>query len=95
VLLALRPILYLEAAVEHLKRYGTSLEELNELLQEYGYRLFRNVGARNGSHDEFFVQELSSLSQGGGFFDVLALHQADPRLQYLTLGRKRRINLGD
>jgi hypothetical protein len=28
---------------------------------------------------------LSSLSQGGGFFDVLALHQADPRLQYLTL----------
>ena len=84
MLLALRPILYVEASVEHLKRYGTSLEELDELLQEYGYRLFRNVGARNGSHDDFFVQELSSLSEGGGFFDVLALHQADPRLQYLV-----------
>jgi FkbM family methyltransferase len=85
MLLAPRPILYVEVAVEQLKRYGTSLEELNELLQENGYRLFRNIGARNGPHDEFFVQELSSLSEGGGFFDVLALHRADPRLQYLAL----------
>jgi FkbM family methyltransferase len=84
-LLALRPILYVEVAVENLKRYGTSLEELNELLHEYGYRLFKNVGARNGPHDEFFVQELYSLREGGGFFDVLALHRADPRLQYLAL----------
>jgi hypothetical protein len=83
--LALRPILYVEAAADHLKRYGASLDELDELLQEYGYRLFKNVGARNGAHDEFCVQELSSLSQGGGFFDVLALHRADPRLQYLAL----------
>jgi len=85
VLLALRPILYVEAAAAHLKRYGASLDELDELLQEYGYRFFKNVGARNGAHDEFCVQELSSLSQGGGFFDVLALHRADPRLQYLAL----------
>jgi FkbM family methyltransferase len=85
MLFALRPILYIEVAVEQLKRYDTSLEELNELLQENDYRLFRNVGARNGPHDEFSVQELSSLSEGGGFFDVLALHRADPRLQYLAL----------
>jgi FkbM family methyltransferase len=85
MLLALRPILYVEVAVEQLKRYGATLEELNELLQEHGYRLFRNVGKRNDRRDEFFVQELSSLSQGGEFFDVLALHCTDPRLQYLVV----------
>jgi hypothetical protein len=85
MILALRPIPYVEAAIEQLKRYDTSLEELNELLQEHGYRLFRNVGERNASHDEFLVQEVSSLSQGGSFFDALALHRADPRLQYLVL----------
>jgi FkbM family methyltransferase len=85
MLLTLRPILYVEVAVEQLKRYGASVEELDKILQKHGYRLFRNVGARNGAHDEFFVQELSSLSEGGNFFDVLALHREDSRLRYLLL----------
>jgi FkbM family methyltransferase len=84
-LLTLRPILYVEVAVEQLKRYGATVEELNEILQKHGYRLFRNVGARNGAHDDFVVQELSSLSEGGNFFDVLALHREDIRLRFLLL----------
>ena len=85
ILLNLRRILYVEVAGDQLKRYGASVEELNEILQTHGYRLFRNVGARNGTLDEFVVQELSSLSEGGNFFDVLALHREDPRLQHLPL----------
>ena len=85
ILLNLRPILYVEVAGDQLKRYGASVEELNEILQTHDYRLFRNVGARNGTLDEFVVQELSSLSEGGNFFDVLALHREDPRLQHLPL----------
>jgi hypothetical protein len=46
---------------------------------------FSKTLVQETAHDEFCVQELSSLSQGGGFFDVLALHRADPRLQYLAL----------
>jgi hypothetical protein len=84
-LLTLRPILYIEVAANLLKRYGASVGDLNEILETYGYRLFRNVGARNSAHDEFVVQELSSLDEGGDFFDVLALHRADPRLQHLPL----------
>ena len=85
ILLNLRPILYVEVAGDQLKRYGASVEELNEILQTHDYRLFRNVGARNGTLDEFVVQELSSLREGGNFFDVLALHREDPRLQHLPL----------
>ena len=85
ILLNLHPILYVEVAGDQLKRYGASVEELNEILQTHDYRLFRNVGARNGTLDEFVVQELSSLSEGGNFFDVLALHREDPRLQHLPL----------
>jgi hypothetical protein len=49
----------------------------------HDYRLFRNVGERNANHDNFVVAELTSLQEGGEFFDVLAIHRDDHRLEDL------------
>ena len=77
-----RPILYLEVFAQQLRRSGSSVEELNGLLKGYGYRLFRNVGDRNASHDNFIVRELCSLRDGN--YDILAIHEDDPRLRDVT-----------
>lgn len=82
-LLAAEPILYVQVVEEQLQRNASSTEELDQLLRGAGYRLFRNVGDRNGAHDNFVVAELSFLSDGGAFFDVLAIHRDDPRLETL------------
>lgn len=92
-LLTHRPILYVEVSGEQLRRSGSSINELNDLLKTYGYRLFRNIGDRNASHDDFVVRELYCLPDGGDFFDVLAIHRQDSRLHAVTgvaRGRLRR-----
>jgi FkbM family methyltransferase len=88
-----RPILFLEVAGKHLRRSSSSIEELDDLLKAHGYRLFRNVGDRNAPHDDFVVRELYTLADGGDFFDVLAIHRRDSRLQTVSRvshGRLRR-----
>jgi FkbM family methyltransferase len=95
-LLAHGPILYVEVSGEQLRRSGSSINELNDLLKTYGYRLFRNIGDRNASHDDFVVRELYCLADGGNFFDVLAIHRQDSRLQAVAgvaRGRLRRWSL--
>jgi FkbM family methyltransferase len=75
-----RPIIYLEVAEELLAKQGSTAAEIDGLLRPLGYRFFHNVGDRNGAHDKFQVQELSSLQDGGDFFDALAVHKEDDRL---------------
>jgi hypothetical protein len=84
-LLLARPILYIEVAEHLLRRNSSSIEELDALLRRFGYRFFRNVGDRNGAHDDFVANELDRLSEGGGFFDVLAIHRYDIRLNVSKL----------
>ncbi len=74
------PIIYAEVNSPLLERQGASADDLDGLLRGAGYRLFRNVGARNAPHDQFVVAELSTLAIGKRNFDVLAIHQADERL---------------
>ena len=79
-LLASCPIIYAEISHRHLRLAGSSIELLDRLLRDNGYRLFRNIGARNAAHDRFLVTELTTLAEGGDFFDVLAVHSGDDRL---------------
>jgi FkbM family methyltransferase len=79
-----RPIIYSEVADELLRRHNSSLSELDGILRNGGYRLFKNDGDRNAAHDQFYPKELTELSEGGDFFDVLAVHKGDPRLDRLV-----------
>jgi FkbM family methyltransferase len=80
-----KPILYVEVSESHLSRYGGSIGSLDSMLRKLDYRLFRNVAPRNAANDHFEARELSTLAEGGAFFDVLALPPTSPRLARLTL----------
>jgi FkbM family methyltransferase len=75
------PILYIEINNDALRRYGNSVGELDEFLSDRGYRFFRNVGDRNAAHDNYVVREIDRLTDGGPFYDLLAIHADDPRLK--------------
>ncbi|HEX3945383.1 MAG TPA: FkbM family methyltransferase [Rhizomicrobium sp.] len=79
-----RPILYAEVSARGLRKVGKSIDEFNELLQSRDYRLFRNMAPRNASSDAFEIRELAHLGEGGDFFDVLAIHRLDERLESLA-----------
>ena len=78
-----RSILYAEVSARSLRRMGHGIDDLDELLRSHDYRLFRNVAPRNAASDAFEIRELAHLSEGGEFFDVLAIHRADERLPSL------------
>ena len=80
VLRRARPVLYAEVSTSQLVRYGSSVDAFDDLLRALSYRLFKNVGDRNAAHDRFRVRELGHLSEGGDFFDVLALPRESSRL---------------
>jgi hypothetical protein len=61
-----------------------SIGSLDSTLRNLRYRLFRNVAPLNAANDHFEARELSSLAEGGAFFDVLALPPTSPRLARLT-----------
>jgi FkbM family methyltransferase len=75
-----RPILYMEVSSDQLARYRVSVHQVNDFMRRRGYRLFRNKGERNSGHDEFDLVELSDISAGGEFFDLLAIAQSDEKL---------------
>jgi FkbM family methyltransferase len=68
-----RPMIYLEINTEALARFLITTDDLQELFDTWGYRLFRNVGERNSANDAFTVEQIAHLDEGGFFFDVLAL----------------------
>jgi FkbM family methyltransferase len=93
-LLARRPIIYAEIADQLLRRCGASVFQLDALLQEHGYRYFRNVGDRNAAHDDYVVAELPTLAAGGDFFDVLAIHRDDERLERVCVASTAKADAG-
>ena len=42
------------------------------------YLFFRNTGDREAAHDNFIISPISSIEEGGPFFDVAVNHQSDP-----------------
>jgi FkbM family methyltransferase len=79
-----KPIVYAEISESQLGRYGATIADLDRTFRELKYRLFRNTGERNAANDDFTVTELGSLTEGGTFFDVLAVPDTSPRLSRLT-----------
>jgi FkbM family methyltransferase len=76
----LRPIVYAEICEGHLARYGSTISDFEHLFRDLGYRFFRNAGPRNARDDVFSPIELNNLSDGGAFFDVLAVPGDSSRL---------------
>jgi len=75
------PLLYIEIAPSLLERHGTTIQDVEAFLRLQGYSgLFRNVGERHSTNDTFQLAELPDIASGGEFFDLLAIHQDDPRL---------------
>jgi FkbM family methyltransferase len=68
-----RPILYCEISTEQLARHGTSVSDVDRFFADRRYALFRNVGARLAASDDFTIAPMTTLSEGGAFFDCLAV----------------------
>jgi FkbM family methyltransferase len=79
-----QPVVYAEVSAVQLGRYGRTVRDLNDLLLDLDYRLFRNVGPRNAAHDQFQVAELRDLFIEAPLFDVLAIPSSSPRLRHLA-----------
>ena len=75
-----RPLLYFEVAVEQMARFGINRGDVEAFLRAYDDRFFRNVGERNSTNDAFPLAELQSHSEGGAFFDVLAVPRDSARV---------------
>jgi hypothetical protein len=78
------PILYAEVNNKSLRLQGASIEDMEQLLRDRGYRFFRNVGERHAAHDDFIVAELASLPANLNNFDVLAIHAQDSRVERIA-----------
>ena len=80
VLQRTRPIVYAEVNRKALELQDASVGGMQTLFRDAGYRMFRNVGDRHASHDNFVVAELDALPTNKNNFDVMAIHRDDPRL---------------
>ena len=79
-----RPIIYCEISATNLARADASVSGLENLFRTCDYRLFRNITPRNAATDLFSAKELWDLAEGGDFFDVLAIPEGDPRIEWLV-----------
>lgn len=76
------PIIYTEINTTALKRFNTTVLDLEQPLSDLGYHFFRNIGDRNSSNDTFDLVRLAQLSDGGGFYDFIAIHKASNRYPF-------------
>ena len=79
------PILYVEINDRALIKNGSSSKELLELLKNYGYSFFRNVGYRNLNNDLFlacFMEDFNNFSLSN-IFDVLCVSNNSAVFEYL------------
>jgi FkbM family methyltransferase len=68
-----RPILYCEISTEQLARQGTAIADVDRFFAARRYVLFRNTGPRLAASDDFTIVPMTTLAEGGAFFDVLAV----------------------
>jgi FkbM family methyltransferase len=73
------PVIYAEINENALRHFGSTPDEVEALLLGWGYDFYRNAGERNSRNDAFRLAPLRRLREGGGFFDVLAIHRASSR----------------
>lgn len=71
-----KPIVYMEICNKDIKKCGGSRQEIQNLLNLYGYHFFRNIGKRHSMKKGFAIGKLPDLKTGGHFFDLLAIHSS-------------------
>ncbi len=74
------PTMLIEVDERQMDRYGSSLEGLDGLLVESGYRMFLHTGPRNADSDDFAIAEIDSLPRADELYDVLAIHRGSERI---------------
>ncbi len=68
-----RPLLYCEISIEQLERHGATVAEIDRFFADRRYALFRNTGPRLAANDDFTIARMTTLTEGGPFFDCLAV----------------------
>ena len=79
------PILYIEINDKALVKNSSSPKKLLQLLENYGYSFFRNIGYRNSNNDLYltcFLENLDSITFSN-IFDVLCVRKNSIFFQYL------------
>ncbi len=73
------PVIYFEVS-QRLTVNGAEHATFDAMLKDLGYRLFRNTGERNASHDRFSPSELPALPRFTELCDILCLHHDSARI---------------
>lgn len=73
------PVVTVEIAVHELTARGERLSEIEDVLAPLGYHFFRNLSPRNAANDSFQLGRLTSLADGGPFYDLIAVHADSTR----------------
>jgi FkbM family methyltransferase len=74
-----QPVLYFELNPPALARAGSSVRELEELLESLHYHCFVNLGPRNSATDSFRLGRIRRARDLGSFGDVLAFPRGSLR----------------
>jgi len=78
------PLMYIEINREALHRFNCNFDEIEELLNSFGFHYFKNIGARNSDNDIFNITRLNKIEDGGEFFDLLAVHPSSARYTFIA-----------
>lgn len=73
------PVLYFEFSPRTLARAGSSVRELEKLLETQQYHCFVNLGSRNSDRDDFRLGRIRRPRDIGAFGDILAFHRESRR----------------
>lgn len=74
-----KPIIYIEVNNKDLRNFGNTREDIQSILQSFGYHFFRNIGRRHANDNCYIIGKLLDLRIGGNFFDLLAIHPSSRR----------------
>tara|TARA_B110000014_G_scaffold226816_1_gene186320 strand:- start:171 stop:956 length:786 start_codon:yes stop_codon:yes gene_type:complete len=78
------PIIYVEINENALARNKSSKSQLINLLKNYGYTFFKNIGDRNNEHDIFLNAHIEDFSIiKNKIFDIICVNKHSQEYQYL------------
>ena len=88
------PILYIELNNKALIKNGSASKKLLQLLKNYGYSFFRNIGYRNSNNDLYltcFIENFENLPLSN-IFDVLCVPKNSVLFEYMLKSSIKKIN---
>ena len=88
------PILYIELNNKALIKNGSASKKLLQLLKNYGYSFFRNIGYKNSNNDLYltcFIENFENLPLSN-IFDVLCVPKNSVLFEYMLKSSIKKIN---